>query len=153
MGGIETDLNGKIPGIENLYAVGEVASTRVHGANRLASNSLLEGLVFSRRAVSDILRRDVYFQLKEFPSEEEPLWKPVDKELKNELRHLMWEAAGITREKEKLEEALEKIEKMLKRDIGKLLRLRLNTSRNIVRSAIYREEPLGAHYIIHKGNR
>lgn len=151
MGGIETDLNGKVPGIENLYAVGEVASTRVHGANRLASNSLLEGLVFSRRAVSDILRRDVYFQLREFPAEEEPLWKPVDKELKNELRHLMWEAAGITREKSKLEEALEKIEKMLKRDIGKLLRLRLNTSRNIVKSAIYREESLGAHYIIKKG--
>jgi L-aspartate oxidase len=152
MGGIETDLNGKIPGIENLYAIGEVASTRVHGANRLASNSLLEGLVFSRRAVADILRRDVYFQLKAFPETEEPLKKPIDKELKNELRHLMWEAAGITRERQKLEEALEKIEKMLKKDIGKLLRLRLNTSRNIVKSAIYREEPLGAHYIIQKGN-
>jgi L-aspartate oxidase len=152
MGGIETDLNGKIPGIENLYAIGEVASTRVHGANRLASNSLLEGLVFSRRAVADILRRDVYFQLKAFPEMEEPLKKPIDKALKNELRHLMWEAAGITRERQKLEEALEKIEKMLKKDIGKLLRLRLNTSRNIVKSAIYREEPLGAHYIIQKGN-
>ena len=152
MGGIETDLNGKVPGVENLYAVGEVASTRVHGANRLASNSLLEGLVFSRRAVNDILRRDVYFHVKQFPIEEEPLVKPIDKALKNRLRVLMWEAAGIIREKEKLQEALEEIEKMLKKDIGKLLRLRLNTSRNIVKSAIYREEPLGAHYIIQKGN-
>jgi L-aspartate oxidase len=152
MGGIETDINGKVPGVENLYAVGEVASTRVHGANRLASNSLLEGLVFSRRAVNDILRREPYFRIKEFPLEEEILKKPIDKTLKNELRILMWEAAGITRERTKLEEALEKIEKMLKKDIGKLLRLRLNTSRNIVKSAIYREEPLGAHYIIQKGN-
>lgn len=152
MGGIETDINGKIPGVENLYAIGEVASTRVHGANRLASNSLLEGLVFSRRAVNDIIRRDVYFQVKEFPVEEEILKKEIDKELKNKLRVLMWEAAGITRERAKLENALEEIEKMLKKDIGKLLRLRLNTSRNIVKSAIYREEPLGAHYIIQKGN-
>jgi len=112
----------------------------------------LEGLVFSRRAVNDILKRDVYFQVKRFPVEEEPLKKEIDKELKNRLRILMWEAAGITRERQKLEDALEEIEKMLKKDIGKLLRLRLNTSRNIVKSAIYREEPLGAHYIIHKGN-
>ncbi len=150
MGGIETDLNGKVPGMHNLYAIGEVASTRVHGANRLASNSLLEGLVFSRRAVKDILQNDVDFQVKKFSNEEEILKKPIDSKLKNELRHLMWEAAGITREKKKLQEALEKIEKMLKKDIGKLLRLRLNTSRNIVKSAIYREEPLGAHYIITK---
>ena len=150
MGGIETDLNGKVPGMKNLYAIGEVASTRVHGANRLASNSLLEGLVFSRRAVKDILQNDVDFQVKKFSNEEEILKKPIDSKLKNELRHLMWEAAGITREKKKLQEALEKIEKMLKKDIGKLLRLRLNTSRNIVKSAIYREEPLGAHYIITK---
>ncbi len=153
MGGIETDLNGKVPGMKNLYAIGEVASTRVHGANRLASNSLLEGLVFSRRAVKDILQNDVDFQVKKFSNEEEILKKPIDSKLKNELRHLMWEAAGITREKKKLQEALEKIEKMLKKDIGKLLRLRLNTSRNIVKSAIYREEPLGAHYIIQKGKQ
>ncbi len=152
MGGIQTDINGKVPGVENLYAVGEAASTRVHGANRLASNSLLEGLVFSRRAVNDILKKDLYFRIKEFSSEEEVLKKEIDKELKNELRHLMWEAAGITRERKKLQNALEKIESMLKKDIGKLLRLRLNTSRNIVKSAIYREESLGAHYIIKKGD-
>ena len=152
MGGIETDINGKVPGIENLYAIGEVASTRVHGANRLASNSLLEGLVFSRRAVKEILRRDVDFTVRVFPKEEEVLKKPIDTVLKNQLRHLMWEAAGIIRERDKLQEALEEIEKMLKKDIGKLLRLRLNTSRNIVKSAIYREESLGAHYIIQKGN-
>ena len=57
MGGVCTDLRGRtsVPG---LYAAGEVARTGVHGANRLASNSLLEGLVFGRRAVEDFLRAD-----------------------------------------------------------------------------------------------
>ena len=53
MGGIEVDLNSKTS-MDNLYAVGEVSCTGVHGANRLASNSLLEGLVFSKRAASHI---------------------------------------------------------------------------------------------------
>ncbi len=148
MGGIETDLNGKIPHIENLYAVGEVASTRVHGANRLASNSLLEGLVFSRRAAEDIKRRDLYFKLKEFPVEEEPLIKEGDTKLKNRLREIMWQSAGIIRRRADLDGAFLEIEKMMEGDIGKLLRLRLKTSREIVKSAIYREEPLGAHYIL-----
>ena len=56
IGGIKTDLNARVPSVKNLYAAGEVASTRVHGANRLASNSLLEGLVFAKRAVNDIMQ-------------------------------------------------------------------------------------------------
>ncbi len=148
MGGIETDLNGKVPHIENLYAIGEVASTRVHGANRLASNSLLEGLVFSRRAVEDIKRRDLYFKIVEFPVEDEILVKEEDAKLKNRLREIMWQSAGIMRSRKELDLAFLEIEKMLEQNIGKLLRLRLKTSREIVKSAIYREEPLGAHYIL-----
>ena len=53
MGGIKVDLNSKTS-MKNLYAVGETACTGIHGANRLASNSLLEGLVFSKRAAKDI---------------------------------------------------------------------------------------------------
>lgn len=147
MGGIETDLNGKIPGSDNLYAIGEVASTRVHGANRLASNSLLEGLVFSKRAVAQILSEDIDFEFKTFNEEEEPLSKKGDKEKKNRLRELMWENAGIIRKKADLESTLAEIEQMLHADIGKLLRLRLKTSREIVKSAILRTESLGAHYI------
>ena len=148
MGGIETDLNGKIPNFQNLYAVGEVACTGVHGGNRLASNSLLEGLVFSKRAVEDILSHSFDFESRVFSQEEEVLVKVGDKELKDELRVLMWENAGIVREASKLESTLERIEKMLQGDIGKLLRLRLKTSREIVKSAIYRKESLGAHYIL-----
>ncbi len=147
MGGIQSDINGKIDDFENLYAIGEVASTRVHGANRLASNSLLEGLVFSKRAVNDIKHRDFNFEPKWFTQEEEILVKEGDKALKNSLRILMWENASIVRTHSKLEQTLEEIEKMLKNDIGKLLRLRLKTSREIVKSALNRKQSLGAHYI------
>ena len=148
MGGIETDLNGKVVGCENLYAVGECASTRVHGANRLASNSLLEGLVFSKRAVEDILRRDLYFKLKTFDQECEVLVKEGDSIRKDELRSIMWNAVSIVREMCSLKAALGRIDALLAEDIGKLLRLRLKVSKNIVESAISRTESLGAHTII-----
>jgi len=150
MGGIETDMDGRVPHFKNLYAVGEVASTRVHGGNRLASNSLLEGLVFSKRAVDHINKSDFEIEPKWFSEEEEVLVKEGDKALKNELRELMWENAGIVRESESLQKTLMRIEQMLHSNIGKLLRLRLRTSRNIVKSAIYRKESLGAHYLINK---
>ncbi len=150
MGGIETDLNGKVPGCENLYAVGECASVRVHGANRLASNSLLEGLVFSKRAVKDILRRSVYFKFETFDNECEVLIKEGDREKKDTLRQIMWNDVSIVRELKNLEAALGKIDTLLAQDIGKLLRLRLKVSKNIVESAISRKESLGAHTIITK---
>ena len=62
MGGIKVDLNSKTS-MENLYAVGETACTGIHGANRLASNSLLEGLVFSKRAAQEINNRVYNFNL------------------------------------------------------------------------------------------
>lgn len=148
MGGIQTDLNGKIPNFKNLYAVGEVASTGVHGGNRLASNSLLEGLVFSKRAVNDISAHKFNFEFRVFTQEEEVLVKEGDKELKDELRELMWENAGIVRNTTSLEQTLKRIDQILAGNIGKLLRLRLKTSRKIVKSAIYRKESLGAHYIL-----
>jgi L-aspartate oxidase len=147
MGGIETDLNGKVKGCENLYAVGEVASTRVHGANRLASNSLLEGLVFSKRAVEDIKRRGVYFKFREFDSECEVLVKEGDSKIKSELREIMWESVSIVRNMSKLQESLSRIDTLLNKDIGKLLRLRLKVSREIIKSAMLRKESLGAHTV------
>ncbi len=148
MGGIKTDLDGKVSGMKNLYAVGEVANTRVHGANRLASNSLLEGLVFSKRASLSIDKEGFEFSIKEFDLNEEILVKDGDKEIKNELRKLMWDSAGIVRSRKKLEDTLIKIDSFLDRDIGKFLKLRLKTSRNIVKSTIYQKESLGACYII-----
>ena len=148
MGGIKTNLNGKVPTLQNLYAVGEVANTRVHGANRLASNSLLEALVFSKRAVENILKNSFDFDFKYFPISHEELIKPNDKKIKDELRKLMWDSAGIIRSRKKLEKTLIKIDCYLERDIGKFLRYRLKTSKKIVESTILRKESIGACYIV-----
>jgi len=147
MGGIKCDTNARVENFKNLYVIGEAANTRVHGANRLASNSLLEGLVFSMRAAKDILNREQNFPHKEFAEKNEILFKTGDKVLKNELRKLMWEKVGIIRTKKDLKAALQRVEEMLLQDIGKLLRLRLLTSKEIIKSALKREKSLGAHYI------
>jgi len=148
MGGIKSDFFGRVPRVSSLYAVGEAANTRVHGANRLASNSLLEGFVFSKRVALDIkLTLKEKKQKVEFDEVEPSLINPMDKKLKNELRDLMWNYAGIKREEKKLQKALNRVEEMLKLSIGKLLRLRLLSAREIMKSALKRKESLGAHYI------
>ncbi|BCD60648.1 MULTISPECIES: L-aspartate oxidase [unclassified Nitratiruptor] len=147
MGGIETDTWGKVKGYENLYAVGEVACTGVHGANRLASNSLLEGLVFSKRAIEDTLFREQVFAHKEFPVFSDILVQSNDKEIKQQLRHLMWHNVGIIRKRKELQEAKEQIDSMKQKDIGYLLRLRISCAEAIVDAALARRKSVGAHYI------
>ncbi len=147
MGGIKTDYYSKVTGFENLYAIGEVACTGVHGANRLASNSLLEGLVFSKRAVEDSLKIEKDYKDKKFLIEQSALVKNIDKKMKNLLRKTMWNNVGIIRKKDKLEEATNILEDIGKKDIGRLLKLRLLTAKEIVKSAINRKKSIGAHYI------
>jgi len=148
MGGIKTDLHGRVHTIKNIYAVGECAHTGVHGANRLASNSLLEGLVFSARVAEEIKKNISEPHVQHFFTEtEEVLIQENDKTLKNELRHLMWNYAGIIREKQTLQTALNRVKEMLGLPIGKLLRLRLLVSQEIITSALKRKTSLGAHYI------
>ena len=149
MGGIEVDLKGRVPNIKSLYVVGEAANNRVHGANRLASNSLLEGFVFSKRVAKDIENHiDEEKIVKEFDEAELNLIKEGDKKLKNELRALMWRYAGIKRDKKNLIKASNRVKEMLELPTGKLLKLRLLTSKEIINSALKREKSLGAHYII-----
>lgn len=150
MGGIPTDLNGLVEGFENLYAVGEVARTGVHGANRLASNSLLEGLVFSKLAVLHSFEKNFQIDLEEYKIRHKVylLQKPGDKAIKNELRTLMWKCAGIVRKQQELIDALEEVENFLEEDVGRLLFLRLLTAKSILESAIQRKESVGAHYKI-----
>ena len=147
IGGIKTDLNAKVPNVKNLYAVGEVASTRVHGANRLASNSLLEGLVFAKVAVDTILRESKEKSFREFSVSDEVMSFKNDKIKKNQLRHIMWENVSIIRTKSGLNDALETINALLKEKIGKLLKFRLLTAREIVISALNRSESIGVHTI------
>ncbi len=152
MGGIKSDLFGRVEGVKSLYVVGEAANTRVHGANRLASNSLLEGFVFSKRVALDIkLTLREKKRVVKFDEVEPSLIKVGDKELKNELRNLMWSYAGIKRDEKNLQKALNRVEEMLKLSIGKLLRLRLLSSKEIIKSALKRKESLGAHYIKRSG--
>lgn len=148
IGGIKTDLYGRVPNIEGLYAIGEVASTRVHGANRLASNSLLEGLVFGQRAAEDILQKNNFCdEIVEFPIDNEVMSYKEDKAKKNQLRKIMWENVSIIRTKRGLNDALETINALLKEKIGKLLKFRLLTAREIVLSALNRTESIGVHTI------
>jgi L-aspartate oxidase len=149
MGGIETSLDARVKGMKNLYAIGEAACTGVHGANRLASNSLLEGLVFSRIAVLKSLEEDFKISKDEYQKNIKIYTrnKLIDKDIKDDLRRIMWEQAGIVRSKKELKEALEKIEGYLKLDVGRLLYLRLLTARIILKASLKREKSLGAHYI------
>lgn len=148
VGGIKTDLDGSIPGIKGLYSAGEAASTGVHGANRLASNSLLEGLVFSKKAAETILAKSERGCSKQFTLSNEPLEVDGDKEKKDQLRAIMWENVSIKRTPKGLNEAYEAINKMLSGNIGRLLRLRLLTARSIVESARKRPESIGVHYMV-----
>src|SRR5262249_10826919 len=146
-GGVKTDLEGRsnVPG---LFAAGEAACTGVHGANRLASNSLLEGLVFGARAAQAMreeLReaRDVHGSEAGSSNQEVPL---------AELKKLMWSKAGIIRSGAGLADALEKISQWHSKYGSDSTRrqiedLNLLTISNLIcRSALAREESRGAHY-------
>ena len=109
-GGVVTDLSGRT-GVPNLLAVGEVACTGLHGANRLASNSVLEGLVFGRRAALAA----VELLAEKRPPPPVPDWNPGDALAPDEgvvvahnwdeLRRLMWNYVGIVRSVKRLERA------------------------------------------------
>ncbi len=147
VGGIKTNIDGSVPGIKGLYAAGEAASTGVHGANRLASNSLLEGLVYSQKVAESILAGSAHGCAEHFSVGNEPLELEGDKEKKDQLRRIMWENVSIKRTPEGLGVAFEAITKMLSEKVGRLLRLRLLTARSIVTSAQKRTESIGVHYI------
>ncbi|MFT5836318.1 MAG: L-aspartate oxidase [Sulfurimonas sp.] len=148
IGGIKSDLKGRVPNVGGLYAIGEVASVRVHGANRLASNSLLEGLVFAREATRDILNNSKIKEIQKFEVTDEVMSYKDDKSKKNLLRRIMWENVSIVRTKKGLNNALEQINALLNENIGKLLKFRLLTSKEIVISALARDKSIGVHTIL-----
>jgi L-aspartate oxidase len=145
MGGIKTNLNSKVEGFKNLFAIGEVASTGVHGGNRLASNSLLEAFVFAKVATLNSNTNDIVNE--SFSVTEFTLIKEKDKKRKQKLRKIMWKYVGIVRKDKKLKKALKKVNKMLEKKVGRLLYLRLLTAKKIIESAI-EGDSIGANYKI-----
>jgi L-aspartate oxidase len=156
MGGVRTDLEGRasVPG---LYAAGEVACTGVHGANRLASNSLLEGLVFGARA-GRAAARDHAGEVVSLPTEtgaavdaHGPSAGPRRREeialaVRKRVRRLMWERVGLLRRREGMERALLEFEQIARAPLSLASRNFLTVASLIARSALWREESRGAHF-------
>jgi L-aspartate oxidase len=168
MGGVATDLHGATS-LKGLYAAGEVAATGVHGANRLASNSLLEGLVFGARAASAMINQRREFKPpppRQAPNpvagrptsgpdldtrEAEPA--PLSpQEAVHEVRSILWDKVGIIRSGKELCEALKQLDSVVL--VGPTAPSRqfyearniLEVGRIITRCALAREESRGAHY-------
>lgn len=159
-GGVMTDDIGRTD-INNLYAIGETACTGLHGANRLASNSLLECLVFGQSAAEDILQQSEQ-AVPTLPYWDESRVTDADEEVLiahtwDELRRAMWNYVGIVRTDKRLSRALHRIH-MLRDEVHEfysnfkisndLIELRnlLQVAELIVRSAMERKESRGLHY-------
>ena len=148
MGGIRTDVYGR-SSIAGLFAVGEAACTGVHGANRLASNSLLESLVFAWRA-SDALERP-FDPIRVEPTFVEPT--PVGGEAadRTELQQLMWTSVGLERSAEGLRSASSRLAQLRsEQDTVEACETSnlLDLARLMTTAALAREESRGAHYRI-----
>jgi L-aspartate oxidase len=159
IGGVSVDLEGRttLPG---LWAAGEVTSSGLHGANRLASNSLLESLVYGAHAGLGASRAalqtdDEYRALPLMNERLEEPPEPLDlSDIRNSLKSLMWRSVGVRRSKPELAEALTLIETwqryVLVRQFGEPdgweLQNLLTVAGIVVRAALQREESRGVHY-------
>ncbi|MDP1772537.1 MAG: L-aspartate oxidase [Methylobacter sp.] len=163
-GGVLTDSYARTD-IANLYAIGEVACTGLHGANRMASNSLLECLVFAERASEDILQKlPGILPPPVIPDWDESKVSDSDEEVVvshnwDELRRFMWDYVGIVRTDKRLSRALSRVD-LLKKEIAEyysnfrvtsdLLELRnlVIVAELIIRCAQLRKESRGLHYTL-----
>jgi len=162
-GGVYTDLKARTD-LAQLYAIGECTFTGLHGANRLASNSLLECLVFADAAFKDIVknRESIEVGNQSLPAWDESQVSDPDEQIVvshnwDELRRFMWDYVGIVRTDKRLERAMHRIE-LLQDEIreyysnfrvnGDLIELRnlVMVAELIVRSAMLRKESRGLHY-------
>ncbi len=168
-GGVMVDRRGRTD-LECLYAVGEVSYTGLHGANRLASNSLLECVVYGQAAAKDILGRlPLAIDPPAIPAWDESQVTDADEEVIiqhnwHELRLTMWDYVGIVRTDKRLERAMHRI-KLLKDEVNEfysnfrvssnLLELRnlLQVAELIVRCAMKRKDSVGLHYNVDHPNK
>jgi L-aspartate oxidase len=155
MGGVRTDLDGRTS-IQGLFAAGEVACTGVHGANRLASNSLLEGLVYGTRAAramhSEMLSPQASMKVPS-KSTAPPNGSTADTEkLIQKVQSIMWQNVAVVRDGKTLRQALSELT-ALQASAPTATDRRAHEAHNILqtamliaRSALAREESRGAHY-------
>ena len=150
MGGIRTDLHGRstVPG---LYAAGEVTCTGVHGANRLASNSLLEGLVFGARAGEAAASDGSAFQVPRSRSKAEnsTIGSPqsaIATAVSKRVKRVMWERVGILRDRESLKRAILEFEQIERSNLGTSSRNFVTLALLVARAALWREESRGGHF-------
>ena len=152
--------------LHGLYACGEVSMTGVHGANRLASNSLLEAIVFAERAADDIEKflKSYSVQIPDIPDWDDSGTLTADEKVlithsEREVKQVMWDYVGIVRSNLRLERAASRIhnifvetEDLYKRTkiFEELLELRnmVTCSHMIIKSALYRKESRGLHFTL-----
>lgn len=152
MGGVRTDTEGRT-GIKGLYAAGETACTGIHGANRLASNSLLEGLVYGARAGKAAMESPGQAGEPKLGTPPTAYSIPAHDEIRGEMRKLMWERVGIIRCEVSLKEAEERLSQwayildktfLIRRELE--LKNMLQASSLITKAALMRKGSVGAHY-------
>ncbi|MFP4456114.1 MAG: L-aspartate oxidase [Clostridia bacterium] len=154
MGGIAVDINGRTS-IDCLYASGEGACAALHGANRLASNSLLDGLVFSNRIAIDFdksISKKYNYSFNEFNIDRDK--KDISfKSVRKKIKHTMWENAGLIRSEDSLLDSINDLSKLYPfvwqnhNNVDDFETVNMWTTAMLVaRSALWRRESRGSHY-------
>ncbi len=162
IGGVLVDTRGRTS-LDGLYAVGEVSCTGVHGANRLASTSLLEGLTWGWRAAEDMAN----LQVEELPFHKIPPWKRPKNEMEVDpalivqdwvfIKHTMWNYAGIIRTERRLQRAISDLRYLYHRIESFYRTARVNdaiiglrngiiVAQEVVKAALMNRRSIGAHY-------
>src|SRR2546423_3654550 len=148
MGGVRTDTFGRTS-IAGLYAAGEVTCTGVHGANRLASNSLLEGLVFGARAGeaagNEAAATIEQAEPRDWDIGEKADWR-IDDGTRAEVKRVMWNRVGIVRNEETLTTAIAELEAIAARQLNTRSWNFVTLARLVAEAALSRRESRGAHY-------
>ena len=151
MGGVRTDLHGRTT-VAGLYAAGEVSCTGVHGANRLASNSLLEGLVFGARAGEAAIADNYELRITNYESDSRHSAldarhsAEISTAVKKRVKRVMWERVGILRDKDSLQRALTEFEQISEANLSVSSRNFVTLAMLVTRAALWREESRGGHF-------
>ena len=152
MGGIRTDLWGRstLPG---LYAAGEVTCTGVHGANRLASNSLLEGLVFGARAgaaaAEDSSAKHLAVgRMQQVPDDSalRTSHSALSTAVKKRIKRVMWDRVGIIRDRASLQRAIKEFDQIADGNLSTSSRNFVTLAKLVATAALWREESRGGHF-------